>query len=183
MHPPFLRPHVGQVIAMPSETNSSDGPDLEAGRAQRFRPAPLITAARLHHRPADPVRAQPRCQLGLAFRRARRRQAPPCRANAGVDFALCNIKAEVHALTSNTSPMSRCDFVWFLPDLNRMLGAAPPEGIAASRVTPRQGKGRPPRSALLIPVSNPPSRRRVRLPPERRLCRGEAGDRDAEGRA
>jgi len=36
-----------------------DDQDLEAGRAQRFRPAPLITTARLHHRASDPVRAQP----------------------------------------------------------------------------------------------------------------------------
>ena len=54
-----------------------DDEDLDAGRAQGFRPAPLITAARLHHRPADPVFAQPCDQLGLAFRGARRRQARP----------------------------------------------------------------------------------------------------------
>jgi hypothetical protein len=71
-----------------------DDEDLDADRAKGFRRAPLITAARLHHRPSDPVRARPRRQRGQAFRRARRRQAPPGRTNAGVDFALCNIEAD-----------------------------------------------------------------------------------------
>src|SRR5208337_830457 len=71
-----------------------DDPDFDAGRAQGLRPAPLITAARLHHRPADPVRSQPREQLGLAFRSARRRQAQTLRTNAGVDFALGDIEAD-----------------------------------------------------------------------------------------
>jgi hypothetical protein len=62
-------------------------PDFDTGRAQRFRPAALVTAARLHHRPADPVRAHPRHQPGPAFRRARRRQAQSLRTNAGVDCA------------------------------------------------------------------------------------------------
>ena len=69
-------------------------PDFDTGRAQRFRPAALVTAARLHHRPADPVRAHPRHQPGPAFRRARRRQAQSLRTNAGVDFALCDIQAD-----------------------------------------------------------------------------------------
>ena len=71
-----------------------DDANLEPGRAQGFRPAPLIAAARLHHRPADPVGAQPRHQLRLAFRRARDRQAQPHRMNAAVDFALRDIEAD-----------------------------------------------------------------------------------------
>jgi hypothetical protein len=71
-----------------------DDPDFNAGRAQRFRPASLIAAARLHHRPADPVCAQPCDQIGLSFRGARRRQVQSLRTNAGVDFALCDIEAD-----------------------------------------------------------------------------------------
>ena len=71
-----------------------DDPDFDASGAQSIRPAALVTAARLHHRPADPVRPHPRHQLGPAFRRARRRHAQSLRTNAGVDFVLCNIKAD-----------------------------------------------------------------------------------------
>src|SRR5271166_3791988 len=71
-----------------------DDEDLDAGRAQGFRPASLITAARLHHRSSDPVRPQPRHQLGMAFRGARRRQAQPHRSNAGVDLVFCDIEAD-----------------------------------------------------------------------------------------
>ena len=71
-----------------------DDENLEPGRAQRFRPTPLIAAARLHHRPADLVRAQLGNQLRLALRSARRRQAQPRRTNAGLDFHLRDIDAD-----------------------------------------------------------------------------------------
>ncbi len=71
-----------------------DDMHLDASRPQGLRPIALITAARLHHRPPDPVGAQPGDQFGLSLRRVRLRQAQRNRADAGVDFALCDIEAD-----------------------------------------------------------------------------------------
>ena len=82
-----------------------DNDDLDPGRAQDLRPASLVAAARLHHRPADPVRSRPQNHLGLAFRRARRRKAQSSGTKAGVDFALGDIEADnAHLLWHTPTP-------------------------------------------------------------------------------
>ncbi len=119
-----------------------DDPDFYASGAQGLRPAALVTAARLHHRPADPVCAHPRHQLGLAFRRARRRHAQSLRTNAGVDFALCDIEADKSRLLCHPpvpsllvralTPMQLFGFKEDARPVPRSLHRVPPWGVTGS---------------------------------------------------
>jgi len=68
-----------------------DDPNLDPGVTQRLGPLALVAAARLHHRLADLVPAQPRGQLAPAFRRACKRALQRRRANANIHLVLGDV--------------------------------------------------------------------------------------------
>ena len=115
-----------------------DDNDLDAGRAQGFRPAPLITAARLHHRPADPVRAHPRNQLGLSCGADKRRPAERMQASALL-FATSRPTTRVFCGILRSLPCScglsrPCNGSGLrkTPDLSLASPQVPPLGITGS---------------------------------------------------
>ena len=124
-----------------------DDPNREPGRAQGFRPAALVTAARLHHHPADPVGSQPRHQLRFALRDLAPTGAAPaneCRrrlcSSRHRGRQCASLVAYSHSLPCSygLSRPCNCSGLWKTPDLS--LASPQLDPVVSTGSSPSNGR-------------------------------------------